>query len=134
MIFETLNEARLKDSPSRMVCGTAEGRDCINQFHQVSINAIRETGDGNAQRYIMVSTYAASATNIAMDELVLPSSNNLIVSIHNYYPYDFALNENSKNISWGTDADKDALDNEFDKIYQRFIEKDIPVVMGEWET
>lgn len=132
LIFETLNEARLKDSPQEWSGGTAEGRDCINQFHQVSINAIRETGDGNAQRYIMVSTYAASATNIAMDELVLPSSNNLIVSIHNYYPYDFALNENSKNINWGTNADKDALDNEFDKIYQRFIEKDIPVVMGEW--
>lgn len=130
LIFETLNETRLKDSPQEWNGGTAEGRDCINQFHQVSVDAIRETGSKNSDRYIMVSTYAASATDIAMDGLVLPSSSNIIVSIHNYFPYELSLGENGKD--WGTDADKKALDNEFDKVYQKFISKGIPVIMGEW--
>lgn len=132
LIFETLNETRLKGSPHEWTGGTTEGRDCINQFHQVSVDAIRKTGSENVKRYIMVSTYAASATQKAMDGLILPSSSNLIVSIHNYFPYDFALNENSTNINWGTNTDKQALDSEFDKVYKRFISKGIAVVMGEW--
>ncbi|NLZ95904.1 MAG: cellulase family glycosylhydrolase [Bacteroidales bacterium] len=132
LIFETLNETRLKGSPHEWSGGTAEGRDCINQFHKVSVDAIRNTGSENAERYIMVSTYAASASQQAMDGLVLPSSSNLIVSIHNYFPYDFALNENSTNINWGTDAEKQALDFELDKVYRNFISKGIAVVMGEW--
>ena len=132
LIFETLNETRLKDSPQEWSGGSAEGRDCINQFHQVSVDAIRGTGGNNKDRYIMVSTYAASATDVAMDGLVLPSSSNLIVSIHNYFPYNFALNEDSKVKSWGTDAEKQALDNELDKVDEKFISKGIPVIMGEW--
>ncbi len=130
LIFETLNETRLKGSPQEWSGGSAEGRDCINQFHQVSVDAIRGTGSKNAEREIMVSTYAASATEAAMDGLVLPSSSNLIVSIHNYFPYELSLGENGKD--WGTDADKKDLDRELDKLVDKFISQGIPVIMGEW--
>lgn len=130
LIFETLNETRLKDSPQEWTGGTAEGRDCINQFHQVSVDAIRGAGSENSERYIMISTYGASATDIAMDGLILPSSSNLIVSIHNYYPYELSLGENGKD--WGTDADKRDLDREFDKLVDKFISRGVAVVMGEW--
>lgn len=132
LIFETLNETRLKGSAEEWSGGTAEGRDCINQFHQASVDAIRKTGSKNTERYVMISTYGASSTQLAIDGLVLPSSSNLIVSIHNYYPYELCLGENRKN--WGTDADKQALDTEFDRLYQKFISKGVPVVMGEWAT
>ena len=130
LIFETLNETRLKDSPQEWSGGTAEGRDCINQFHQVSVDAIRGTGGENSERHIMVSTYGASATDAAMDGLVLPVSPNLIVSIHNYFPYELSLGEKGKD--WGTNADKKDLDREFDKLVDKFISQGIPVVMGEW--
>ncbi|PKQ63995.1 hypothetical protein BZG02_07310 [Labilibaculum filiforme] len=132
LIFETLNETRLKGSAEEWNGGSAEGRDCINQFHKTSVNAIRETGSENADRYIMISSYAASSSQAAIDGLVLPSSSNLIVSIHSYFPYELCLG--SGQTEWGSDADKQALDAEFDKLQQKFISKGIPVVMGEWGT
>lgn len=130
LIFETLNETRLKDSPEEWTGGTAEGRDCINQYHQVAVDAIRSTGSNNTNRYIMVSTYAASAAQVAIDGLILPTAENILLSIHNYYPYELCLGKNGKD--WGTDADKQSLDAEFDKLVNKFISKGIPVVMGEW--
>ncbi len=130
LIFETLNEPRLKGSTEEWSGGTAEGRDCINQYHQVSVDAIRATGSRNADRYLMISPYAASSIPVAIDGFVLPESTNLLVSIHNYYPYELCLGDNGKD--WGSDADKQALDAEFDRIYQKFVANGIPVVLGEW--
>nr|WP_319397546.1 cellulase family glycosylhydrolase [uncultured Carboxylicivirga sp.] len=130
LVFETLNEPRLIGSANEWTGGTAEGRACLNQFHKVAVDAIRNTGDRNTDRYIMISTYAASSIDVAINDLELPSSPNLIVSIHNYYPYELCLGENGKD--WGTEADKLALDNEFDRIYNKFITNGTAVVMGEW--
>ena len=130
LLFESLNEPRLTGSVNEWSGGTAEGRDCINQFHQVAVDAIRNTDENNVDRYIMISTYAASSVAVAMDDFILPSSSNLIVSIHSYYPYELCLGENGKD--WGTDADKEALDNEFDRIYNKFIANGTAVVLGEW--
>lgn len=132
LIFETLNETRLKGSPEEWSGGTAEGRDCINQFHAVAVDAIRETSSNNTNRYIMLSTYAASSSKLAIDDLVLPSSTNLIVSVHNYFPYKFALAENNFDTQWGTDDEKQALDYELDRMVNKFIDNGIPVVFGEW--
>ncbi|MDA3853474.1 MAG: cellulase family glycosylhydrolase, partial [Bacteroidales bacterium] len=130
LIFESLNEPRLTGSAEEWSGGTAEGRDCVNQYHQVAVDAIRAAGGNNGQRYIMISSYAASATDVAKGNLIFPSSSHLIASIHHYYPYELCLGDNGSD--WGTDADKQALDNEFDKIEQTFIAKGIPVIMGEW--
>ncbi|WP_075590947.1 cellulase family glycosylhydrolase [Labilibacter marinus] len=132
LIFETLNETRLKGSAEEWSGGTAEGRDCINQFHDSAITAIRNTGGNNTDRYIMISTYAASTSQAAMDDLVFPSSKNLIAAVHSYFPYKFALAENNYNTEWGTAQEKAQMDAEFDKVVKAFIDKGIPVVMGEW--
>lgn len=132
LIFETLNEVRLKGSPEEWKGGSDEGRDCINQFHAACVEAIRATGGNNTNRCIMISTYAASSTQIAMDELKLPSDTNLIVSIHSYFPYELCLGKKRKN--WGTKSDKKALDHELDRIHDTFVKKGTPVVMGEWGT
>jgi endoglucanase len=132
LIFETLNEPRLKGSEEEWTGGTAEGRDCINQFHQTAVESIRATGGGNDDRYIMVSPYAASSSQVAIDGLVLPSSTNIIVSVHNYFPYEFALAETDFSTEWGTDAEKTALEAELDRVVNKFINNGIPVVMGEW--
>ena len=132
LIFETLNETRLKGSAEEWTGGTAEGRDCINQFHQAAVDAIRATGENNAERYVMISPYAASSSQVAIDGLELPISSKLIVSVHNYFPYRFALAEDNYVTEWGTDAEKQAMDAELDRVVNKFIDMGIPVVMGEW--
>lgn len=130
LVFETLNEPRLKNSPKEWAGGTDEGRDCVNQFNKVAVDAIRATAGNNAWRHVMVPTYGASTTQNAIEELVLPKSPNIIVSIHNYFPFKFCLGK--KRSDWGSDADKKALDDVFDQIVATFVSKGIPVVIGEW--
>ncbi len=132
LIFETLNEPRLKGSAKEWSGGTVEGRDCVNQMHAAAVSAIRATGGNNTNRYLMISPYAASSAQITIDALELPATNNLIVSVHNYFPYQFALAEDNFVTEWGSAAEKAALDNELDRVKSVFIEQGIPVVMGEW--
>jgi len=130
LIFELLNEARLQGSANEWIGGTAEGRDCINQFHKAATDAIRATGGNNTTRKLMIAPYAASSTAIAINDLEIPNGDpNTMVSIHSYFPWLFCLREQT---DWGTNSDKEAMDAEFDKIYNAFIDKGYPVVMGEW--
>ncbi len=137
LIFETLNEMRVEGSANEWSGGTAEERDCLNQLHAAGVAAIRAgAGSYNATRKIMLSTYAASNTSAAMTGLELPEGDeNLIVSIHAYSPYDFCMNmEDGADEDWGTDYDKTQLDNTMYAIYEQFVSKGIPVVLGEWGT
>ena len=83
----------------------------------------------------MVSTYAASTTQNAFADLIIPDDPNIIVSIHSYFPWSFAgldLNEGG-NSNWGSDAEKLALDNELDRIKERWVtQENRPVILGEW--
>ncbi|MDO6809935.1 glycoside hydrolase family 5 protein [Zobellia galactanivorans] len=132
LIFETLNEPRHKGTPEEWKGGTQEGRDVVNQYHQVSVDAIRATGGNNAKRKIMVSTYAASTASNALNDYLVPNGDkNVIVSVHSYFPYQFCLDGTDS--TWGTEADKTALLAELDKIRDKFIVEDNrAVVMGEW--
>ncbi|TPN83363.1 glycoside hydrolase family 5 protein [Aquimarina algicola] len=135
LIFETLNENRLEGSPEEWSGGTPEGREVVNQFHNTALNAIRSTGGNNAKRHIMISTYAASTIDIAMNTLRIPNNDpNVIISLHTYFPWSFAGQENGQT-QWGTPQEKAALDAEFDKIRQKWIiEQNRPVILGEWGT
>jgi len=133
LIFETLNEPRLEDSLNEWSGGTEEGRDVVNQYHQVSVDAIRATGGNNANRKLMISSYAASTLPVAIDALIIPNNDpNTIISLHSYFPFEFCLG--GTDTTWGTDDDKLALQTEFDKIAAKFIANGQPVIMGEWSS
>lgn len=130
LIFETLNEPRLEGSAEEWVGGTAEGRDCVNQYHKACVDAIRATGGNNALRHLMITPYAASSTDITMNALVIPNNDpRTIVALHSYFPWLYCLEDV---VNWGTAAEKAAMDEHFNKIYNTFIAKGHPVIMGEW--
>ncbi len=132
VIFETLNEMRVKGSPEEWKGGTEETRDCLNQLHAAALGVIRSSGENNAERKVMISTYAASAAEVAMQGLALPEGDeNLLVSIHSYFPHIFCQTRKA-NLCWGTAKDKAELDEMFDQIQESFIDKGYSVVMGEW--
>ena len=133
VIFEVLNEMRVKGSKEEWQGGTEEGRNCINKFNAAGVEAIRNAGGKNDVRKIMLSPYAASATNVAMEALEIPKGDkNIIVAVHSYAPYNFCQKEDNPKLTWGTKADKDELDYEFANIKKTFIDKGYPVVLGEW--
>lgn len=133
VIFETLNEPRHENTPQEWTGGTAEGRDVVNQYHQVSLDAIRATGGNNSTRKIMISTYAASTLPVAMDALVIPNNDeNTMVSLHSYFPFPFTLG--GTDTTWGSDDDKAQLEAEMDRIKTEFTDNGIAVVLGEWSS
>lgn len=133
VIFETLNEPRLEDSPEEWIGGTAEGRDMVNQYHKVSIDAIRATGGNNSTRHIMISSYAASTSPQAINDLIVPNNDvKTIVSLHPYFPYGFALGGTDS--TWGTNNDKAQLDVEMDRIKAKFTDNGIAVILSEWSS
>lgn len=133
LIFEVMNEPRHIDTPEEWSGGTAEGRSTINEYHQTCVNAIRATGGKNAKRHIMVSTYAASTTPPAFADLIVPDDPNIIMSIHSYFPWSFAGQDDGGTNNWGNADEKAALDSELDRIKERWVtQENRPVILGEW--
>lgn len=134
LIFETLNEPRLYGEPEEWSGGTAEAREILNAYNLAVVNTIRSSGGNNALRHIMIPTHAATSIAAAQDDLVIPNDDSrIIVSQHTYWPYNFTMNTGSgATDQWGSSRDKEACDQELDRIYEKFCAKGIPVVIGEW--
>lgn len=131
LIFETLNEPRVEGSSYEWTGGTQESRAVVNKYNAAALKAIRSTGGNNDSRSVIIPTYAASGMDTTINDMVVPNDKNIIVSIHAYSPYFFAMDINGTN-TWGSDSDKAALDSEFDKYYNKFVSKGTPVVIGEF--
>ena len=141
LIFESMNEPRQKDTDwewwldvNNPAC--LEAADCINRLNQVFVDTVRASGGNNASRYLMVPGYDASADGALTERFQLPrdsADNRIIVSVHAYTPYSFALQDG------GTDAfslDPGAQTGEIgtfmNDLYKKYISNGIPVVIGEY--
>ncbi len=143
LVFETLNEPRMVGSTYEWWYSTSaaeckEAQDCVNQFNQAAVDAIRAAGGNNAERYIMVPAYCAKSQSAITSDFVLPTDaaeNKIIVSIHEYIPYNFAMSEYDASGSQDEfdEAEHGAeIDGLMDTLYAKFISKNIPVVIGEF--
>ncbi|MEO5493262.1 MAG: glycoside hydrolase family 5 protein [Sphingomonas sp.] len=126
---------------------TAEHCAVQNSFNQTFVNAVRATGGNNATRYLVVQTFNTGIDYGMGCNLTLPSesaANRLMIEVHYYDPYNFALNEKSKVWQWGsiaaepnateTSASEAHADAQFDKMKVNFIDKGIPVILGEYSA
>ena len=133
LIFEGLNEPRVEGGENEWNGGTKEGRDVVNRLLQVFVDTVRATGGNNSNRTLLVTTFAASATEQAVADLVVPEDANIGVSIHAYAPYHFTFctNEAAELFQWdGTQ--KKGLEDIFALLDQYFLSKGIPVIMTEF--
>lgn len=134
LIFEGMNEPRKKGTPVEWTGGDDEGRDVVNQLNMAFVETVRNSGGNNKLRHLMIPTYGASSTPNAMQALQMPENDDkIIVSVHAYVPYDFALNT-SGTAKWSIDnpSDTQAIDNVFRDIDNNFLSKGIPVIIGEF--
>ena len=139
LVFETLNEPRLVgseyewyfpvDYPNSAVLDSI---NVINTLNQTAVDTIRAAGGKNNDRCIMVPGYGASINGCTTYAFKLPTdktADRLIVSVHAYTPYNFALNAN------GTPIFSDDLKSEVDYLYNtiksKFLDKGIPAIIGE---
>ena len=132
LIFEAMNEPRMNKTEFEWTGGTPESRDVVNKLGSAFVAVIRNSGGNNPHRHLMLPTYAASVEEIAMKDLVLPDDKNIIVSVHAYTPYQFALSEESITL-WSADnpSDTKGIDDVLGRIDKYFLSKNIPVIIGE---
>jgi len=136
LIFEALNEPRTKNSPNEWNGGTQEERANLNEYYKVFVETVRASGGNNGNRFIMLNPYAASGTTTAMNALVIPNDtakDKIIVSFHSYSPYDFALNiKGTDEWSESVSSNKTDITGSMDSYKTKFIDKGIPVIIGEF--
>lgn len=133
LIFEGMNEPRMKGTPYEWTGGTEEARDVINRLNVSFVETIRKSGGNNLYRHLMVPTYAASSDPKTWKDFIIPDDDKVIVSIHAYTPYNFALNLNGTS-KWSADnaSDTAEVDNLMNNIYNYFISRGYPVIIGEF--
>lgn len=116
----------------------------INTYNQIFVDTVRAAGSNNASRWLLVPGWNTNIDATVSSTFKLPAdsaSNKLMVSVHYYDPYNFALNESSTTYKWGNDAPKgkktnwgheDYVEQQFQKLYDTFTSKGVPVIIGEF--
>jgi len=131
LIFETMNEPRMRGTGQEWTGGTSEARDVINRWNDTIVKTIRVSEGHNPLRFIMVPTIAASAEEIPLKDFVLPDDKYVIASIHAYTPYNFALNTNAPNDNVFTSSTARDIDTLFKRLEHYLLSNGIYVVIGE---
>ena len=124
------------------ITAAAEGKSVVILESQPMVggNSVRATGGNNATRYLGISGYCTSP-NLTIKHLQLPTDpaqDRLLISVHYYDPATFALEDKftewghtgtpSKKENWG---DEEHLEKIFVALRTAYVEKGIPVYIGE---
>ena len=143
VILESMNEPRLVGTdnewnfnPASMECRDAA--ECINRLNQQFVDTVRASGGNNATRYLAVPGYSGSPAGITNDYFRLPedpAGNRIILEVHAYTPYHFALNQGAGSYDSFSLADREKtqeIASFMDSLYSRFVSQGIPVIIDEY--
>jgi endoglucanase len=110
----------------------------INELNQEFVKVVRSSGGNNDKRHLIVPGYNTNIDH-TLKGFKLPTDTvekRLIVSVHYYDPYLFALQ--GKVNTWGKASpgadnwgQEDFVVTQFDKVKAAFIDKGVPVFLGE---
>ncbi len=116
-------------------------------FLKTFVDAVRATGGNNASRHLVVQGFNTNIDYTVGCNATLPTdsvANRLMMEVHFYDPYDFSLNTSGSIWQWGAGATNSAntetwaneayVDTEFQKMKTNFIDKGIPVILGEYSA
>lgn len=147
LMFASANEPNVHDNTQ------ATQMPVLNAYHQTFIDAVRATGGRNSYRVLVVQGPSTDIdrtnnymTSLPTDEI----EDRLMVEVHTYTPYPFALMEKDedwgtmfyywgdgnhseiepdRNATWG---EEDFLIDQFQTLKSNFVDKGVPVLLGEY--
>lgn len=128
LIFEGQNEPRKVGTPLEWNGGDDEGWEVVNSTNAAFVSAVRRGTGYNKTRYLMIPGYAANCT-VGIKHIELPDDDRIIVSVHAYEPYEFALDKKGRS-EWHHDTEM--IDSLMSELHERFTAKGIPVIIGEF--
>lgn len=137
LVFESMNEPRLRDTAKEwyFAADDAEGIACIKlivEYNQLFVDTVRKSGGYNETRFLMVPSAIASPDNAMNSAFEMPKDtieNHLILSVHAYTPYNFAMNADGYK-SWS--SDKAGELNFITKLRDQFCKAGYGVCIGEF--
>jgi aryl-phospho-beta-D-glucosidase BglC (GH1 family) len=127
--FESVNEPQFANSS-----GDAQNAQLLNELNTSFHRIVRASGGGNATRMLVLPTVYTQTDQARADELLATinqlDDRNLIATVHFYGYWPFSVN-----VAGGTRFDattqKDLTD-QFDRAYNTFVTRNIPVIVGEY--
>lgn len=131
LIFEGFNE--ILDDNSEWVNPSQESLTIVNDLNQIFVDTVRASGGSNAQRCLIVNTYAASGNPYVTSNFEIPddsAQNKIIAECHVYQPFYFTSEFYPDETTW--EQNKYYLDEQLDAIYNNFIQKGTPAIIGEF--
>lgn len=133
LIFESMNEVMENGHYDTSADTTWTN---INFLNQSFVNVVRGKGAKNLTRFLLIPGYNTNINQTVAGKFVMPtyngSSDKIMVSVHFYDPYDFTLNTGNGSTTSTTSTERDAIATQFEKMKTAFVEKGIPVVVGEF--
>lgn len=144
LIFAGTNEPNVKDSVEMSV---------LHSYLQTFIDAVRSTGGRNAYRVLVVQGPSTDIEKTYTLMKTLPDDtikDRMMVEVHYYTPYQFcgltqdanwgrmfyywgkqyhSTTDRARNCDWGEEADAQKY---FGMMKEQFVDKGIPVIMGEY--
>lgn len=137
LIFEVLNEPRLVGSTvewwfddNNKSIVVKDAISIINECNQIGVDITRANGKGhNSERLVMCPGYAAARCGALSVDYKLPEDDMVAVSVHAYEPNSLCLAGTKKTFN---DSDDALILNEvMMPLYNKFVSKGIPVILGE---
>lgn len=144
LLFASANEPNVENATQMAV---------LSSYHQTFVDAVRSTGGRNSYRVLVVqgpSTDIEKTNNLMTSLPTDEIADRLMAEVHFYTPFQFCLL--TKDESWGkmfyywgsnyhsaTDLTRNAtwgeestVDSQFKMMKTKFVDKGIPVIMGEY--
>lgn len=143
LIFESLNEEGCWDSVWNRYGQSTDGKQkaygLLNEINQVFVDLIRVSGYNNTDRHLLIAGYATDIDLTCDEAFVMPNdpASRCAVSVHYYTPANYCvLTENASwgavKTTWGSAEDKAQLIKYMTMLKNRFVDKGVPVIMGEF--
>lgn len=144
LLFASANEPNAHDSIQMSVLLT---------YHQTFVDAVRATGGKNSSRTLIVQGPSTDVDDTYKLMKTMPKDKidgRMMAEVHYYTPFQFCLMEDdaswgkkfyywgkdnhsvtdtTRNASWGEESD---VDKNFEKMKMQFVDKGIPVIIGEF--
>jgi endoglucanase len=144
LLFASANEPNAHDSIQMSVLLT---------YHQTFVDAVRATGGKNSSRTLIIQGPSTDVDDTYKLMKTMPKDKidgRMMAEVHYYTPFQFCLMEDdaswgkkfyywgkdnhsvtdtTRNASWGEESD---VDKNFEKMKMQFVDKGIPVIIGEF--
>ncbi len=129
LIFESMNEVGFDTLYNK---NKADAYNLINKINQDFVDIIRATGGNNAKRHLLIAGYYTDIERTCDSLYKMPDdkAERCILSVHYYTPWDFCTCDIKH--TWGTNSEVWQMETLIGKMKKNFVDKGIPVIIGEY--